>query len=89
MKEEDAKGKVCKRVILLAVNGEYTGGYVEQPIFCVVSNCMMWRWNPSYTKEDIHTVREKQGVSIMEARDYCNKHFTDMTTGYCGLVGKE
>jgi hypothetical protein len=47
---------------------------------------MMWRWNKSYTAEDVHVTREHLGCGLMEARELCINSFTDMTTGYCGLA---
>ena len=49
MKEEEARNKVCKRVMLIG-----NSGYPEEQwIYCCASNCMKWRYNnPEYIKGD-------------------------------------
>lgn len=43
MTEEKARDKICKQVVVENTPG-YRARYEIVPIYCVGSNCMMWRY---------------------------------------------
>lgn len=62
MTEEEAKTKVCKRVPVLATHGEYEGNYVDYPVYCIASACMMWR---------LDLTREEAENGLFPKNGYC------------------
>jgi hypothetical protein len=52
MTEQEARTKVCKREVVIRCmypidprTGVTEYEYMEYPVLCNASDCMMWRWN--------------------------------------------
>ena len=70
MTEDEAKKKVCKQ---LPIYDELGICRETDYLFCIASNCMMWRWIQEYDGDFRFGAPRKE---------------LPLTKGYCGLGGR-